>query len=287
MLMEKKMEKKAVLITGATSGIGKEATIALAKLGIKVIFTARSENSGELVKKEIKEKTGAEADYFICDLASLVEVRKLAGDFQKKYGRLDILINNAGVGETELKFSKDNIEMDMAVNYFAPFLLTNLLLPTLKNSAPSRIVNVSSMMHAEGHIDFSNLVEGKNFDKYSAYSQSKLALLLFTRKLAKELEGSGVMANAMHPGVINTKITKEFLADTNILVKTAFRLTMISEEKAGGGIAYLATSRELDGVTGEYFDRKTKKRSSEESYDMNTAEKLWVVSEKVCGLQKE
>jgi NAD(P)-dependent dehydrogenase (short-subunit alcohol dehydrogenase family) len=280
------MKEKVCLITGATSGIGREAAIALSRLGINVVFTARAESSGESVKKEIKEKTGAEADYLLCDLSSLGEVRKLAEEFQRKYDRLDILINNAGVGETELKFSKDNIEMDMAVNYFAPFLLTNLLLPILKKSAPSRIVNVSSMMHAEGHIDFNNLTEGKNFERYDTYARSKLALLLFTRKLAADLKGSGVTANAMHPGIINTKITKELMNRTNPIVKAAFRLRMISEEKAGEGIVYLATSPEIEGVTGEYFDRTTKKRSSDESYDMEIAEKLYAVSEKICELQK-
>jgi len=277
--MANDMSGKICLVTGGTSGIGKETVISLAKLGATIVFTARTAYFGEESKKEIKEKTGAGVEYLICDLSSLGDIRELVSEFTKKYDRLDVLINNAGVGETELKFSKDNIEMDMAVNYFAPFLLTNLLLPVLKKSAPSRIVNVSSMMHAEGHIDFGNLVEGKNFDKYATYAQSKLAMLLFTRKMAKELEGSGVTANAIHPGVINTKITQKFLADTNPLAKAAFRLTMISEEKAADGIVYLATSPELEGVTGEYFDRKTKKRSSEESYNMEIANRLWKETE--------
>ena len=171
--------------------------------------------------------------------------------------------------------------MDMAVNYFAPFFLTNLLLPILKKSAPSRIVNVSSMLHAEGHIDFNNLVEGKNFERYSSYAQSKLALLLFTRKIANNLKGSGVTANAMHPGIINTKITKELMNKTNIIVKTIFRLKMISEKKAAEGIVYLAISPEVKNITGEYFDKKRIKRSSNESYDMNVAEKLWEKTESI------
>ncbi|MFA5841379.1 MAG: SDR family oxidoreductase [Candidatus Paceibacterota bacterium] len=272
---------KVCLITGATSGIGKEAAIALARSGMRVVFTARAESPGESTRKEIKEKTGADADYLLCDLSSLDEVRKLTEEFQKKYNRLDVLINNAGVGETELKFSKDNIEMDMAVNYFAPFLLTGLLLPALKKSAPSRIINVSSMMHAEGHIDFDNLTEGKNFERYDTYAQSKLALLLFTRKLAADLKGTDVTVNAMHPGIINTKITKELMNETNFIVKSFFRLKMISEEKAGDGIAYLATNPNVEGMTGEYFDRTTRKRSSDESYDMEIAERLWAETERI------
>jgi NAD(P)-dependent dehydrogenase (short-subunit alcohol dehydrogenase family) len=279
-----KMKGKYCFITGATSGIGKETALSLAHLGATVIFTSRDREKGEEVKKEIIDKTkNNNVDYLICDLSSFSSIRECAEEFKKNHEKLDILINNAGVGETELKFSKDNIEMDMAVNYFAPFLLTRLILPALKKSAPSRIVNVSSMMHAEGHIDFNNLIAGKNFDKYSTYAQSKLALLLFTKKLSDDLRGSGVTVNAMHPGVINTKITKKFLADTNILAKMAFHLTMISEEKAAEGIVYLATSPDLNGVTGEYFDRKIKKRSSDESYDMDVAKKLFAETEHILA----
>ncbi|MEK7614206.1 MAG: SDR family oxidoreductase [Patescibacteria group bacterium] len=280
------MKDKTILITGATSGIGKETAITLAKLGATVIFTARSKESGELTKKEIVELSGNDkVDFFECDLASFESIKSFAENFKNKYNRLDVLINNAGVGETTLKFSKDNIEMDMAVNYFAPFLLTGLFLPLLKKSAPSRIVNVSSMLHAEGHIDFDNLTEGKNFERYEMYAQSKLALILFTRKLARDLSGSNITVNAMHPGIINTKITKELMNKTNIIVKAFFRLKMISEEEAALGIVYLATSPEVQGITGEYFDRKTKKRSSDESYDMAIAEKLWNFTEKLVPLE--
>ncbi len=275
------MKDKTILITGATSGIGKETAIALAKLGAAVVFTARSKESGESAKEEIIKLSGnGKVGFFECDLSSFEAIKSFAENFKNKYGRLDVLINNAGVGETTLKFSKDNIEMDMAVNYFAPFLLTNLLLQVLKNNAPSRIVNVSSMLHAEGHIDFGNLTEGKNFERYEMYAQSKLALILFTRKLARDLSGSNVTANAMHPGIINTKITKELMNKTNVIVKAFFRLKMISEKEAAQGLVYLAVSPEVEGITGEYFDRKTKKRSSDESYDMAIAEKLWNFTEK-------
>lgn len=270
---------KIILITGGTSGIGKETVKGLASTGATVIFTARDREKGEEVKREIiKETNNNNVEYLVCDLASFSSIRACAREFAERWDRLDILINNAGVLPQERQESKDSIELNLAVNFLAPFLLTNLLLPLLKKSAPARIINVSSSMHKEGGVQFDDLEGKKSFDKYKAYAQSKLALLLFTKKLARDLEGSGVTVNALHPGVVGTGMTMRNVRGMNPLAAFIFKRTIITPAQGAETSVYLATSPEVANTSGEYFDKKKIVKSSPQSYDMDVAEKLVAIA---------
>ena len=195
------MGEKVCLITGATSGIGKATAMGLANMGASVVMVGRDRGRGEAALAEIKEKSAnASVDLLLADLSSQEEVRRLADEFKEAYPRLDVLINNAGVFRSERITTADGLEMTFAVNHLAYFLLTNLLLDVLKASAPSRIVNVSSGDHRNGTIDFDDLQGEKGYKGAKAYSQSKLANVLFTYELARRLEGTGVSANCLHPG---------------------------------------------------------------------------------------
>ncbi len=272
---------KYCLITGATSGIGKETALSLARLGASVIFTSRSKEKGEEIKREIIQKTKNEnIEYLVCDLSSFNSIRECAEEFKKHNSRLDILINNAGVLPQEREVSKDGIELNLAVNFLAPFLFSNLLLPLLKQSTPARIINVSSTMHAEGRIDFEDLESKKSFDKYKAYSQSKLALILFTKKLAKSLEGGGVTVNTLHPGVVGTEMTMQNVRKMNPIAAFFFKRTFIAPEKGAETSVYLASSPLVENITGEYFINKKIEKASRVTEDQALQEKVWEIAEK-------
>ena len=274
-----------ILITGGTSGIGTETVKALAATGATVVFTARDSVRGEAVKGEIIRETGnSDVEYLICDLASFSSIRECAKAFKERWEKLTVLINNAGVLPQERQESKDGIELNLAVNFLAPFLLTHLLLPLLKQSAPSRIINVSSSMHQEGKINFSDLESTKSFDKYQAYAQSKLALILFTKKLAKELKGSDVTVNALHPGVIGTEITMQNVRKMNPVAAFLFKRTFVTPAQGAETSVYLATSPEVAQVSGEYFDKKKIVPASPIAFDEELATKLWDISAKLVGL---
>lgn len=278
-------EQKTILITGGTAGIGKEAVRELALTGAAVVFTARDTEKGEATKREIIEKTNnTRVAYLVCDLAALSSVRACARMFEERRGRLDVLIHNAGVLPQERQESQDGIELNFAVNFLAPFLLTNLLLPLLIRSAPSRIVNVSSSMHAEGEINFADLESKSGFDKYKAYAQSKLALLLFTKKLARELKGRGVTVNVLHPGVIGTEMTMQNVRKMNPLAAFFFKRTLITPIEGAETSVYLATSPDVANVSGEYFYKKKITEASPRASDRALADRLWDVSMKMVGL---
>ncbi|MEK7128799.1 MAG: SDR family oxidoreductase [Patescibacteria group bacterium] len=278
------LKDKVYLVTGATSGIGKETATALSAMGGNVVFTARSAKKGEETLKEIVSRTGNnQTSFLVVDFSSLSSVRQLACDFARTHNRLDALINNAGVMEHERKVSRDGFEMDFAVNYLAPFLLTKLLLPLLKSSAPSRIVNVSSSLHGEGKINFEDMQSGHSFDLYKTYAQSKLALILFTKKLAHELSGTGVTANALNPGVVTTKMTLKNIEHMNPIIRFFYQKTALSVKRGAETSVYLAVSPEVEKITGEYFEDKKIKKSSSLSKDNALAEKIWNFTEKLVG----
>ncbi len=201
------MKDKVVLVTGANSGIGRAASLALAKMGATVVMVARNKERGEAARSEIiRESQNSSVDLLLADLSSLESVRQLATEFQKKYAKLHVLINNAGLFNQRRHVTMDGYEDTFATNYLAPFLLTNLQLDLLKASAPSRIINVSSVGHYNGHINFDDLNLEKEYGGWKAYGQSKLALVLFTHELAKKLQGTSVTVNAVHPGTVATNI---------------------------------------------------------------------------------
>ncbi len=199
------MDGKICVVTGATSGIGRETALALARLGAEVALCARDEGRGAAVREEVaRVAAGPAPRLFVADLASLAQVRRLAAELAAALPRINVLVNNAGAIHMKRKHTVDGHETTFAVNHLAPFLLTSLLLPTLRASAPSRVVTVSSDAHRSGRIDFDDLMGAKDYAGMRAYAQSKLANVLFAYELARRLEGTGVTSNALHPGVVAT-----------------------------------------------------------------------------------
>jgi len=277
------MEGKICMVTGANSGIGKATVIGLAKLNAKVIMICRNQEIGEKVRKEIISQTGNKnIDLLLCDLSSQDQVRKLVDEFKNKYQKLDVLINNAGVMLKKRVLSVDGIEMNYAVHFLAPFLLTNLLLDVLKKSAPSRIINVASAAHKRAKIDFNDLQsENKKYRLFTVYGTSKLAEVLFTYELSRKLEGTGVTANAVHPGVVNSNLGRDQSKFSQWFARKFFK----SPEEGAQTSIYLASSPEVEGITGKYFVNKQPKESSEESYNEDYAKKLWHAAEEMTKLK--
>jgi NAD(P)-dependent dehydrogenase (short-subunit alcohol dehydrogenase family) len=269
------MKNKTCLITGANSGIGLETARGLAKQGAQVVMVCRNAEKGEIARQDIISSTGNDQiDLMITDLSSLAGVRTLAEQVNNRYQQLHILIHNAGLMSKRREVSADGYEMQFAVHHLAVFLLTDLLLDLLKKSAPARIINVSSMMHKMGKINFDDLQCENKFGTYSAYGQSKLAMIHYTYDLSEKLRGSGVTINALHPGAVATNIG--FPGWMNILLK--------SPEKGASTPLYLATSPDLEGVSGKYFNSCKEAKTSSASYDREEGKRLWEVTEQLCEL---
>lgn len=284
--MDTHMTGKTVLVTGATSGIGKQTALELAAMGATVVLVARDRAKGWATLEEIRAQTGNPSlDLLIADLSSQAEVRQLADAFRARYDRLHVLVNNAGGVFSSRKSTVDGLEYTFAFNHLAYFLLTNLLLDMLKTSAPARVVSVSSGAQGMGQINFDDLQAEKRFNSQAAYNQSKLANVLFTYALARRLEGTGVTANVLHPGVVRTNFGR---VDTPLLWRIMFPLIdpfMLPPEKGAETAVYLASSPEVDGVTGKYFAFKKAIRSNPVSYDEAVQERLWQVSEQLTGVR--
>jgi NAD(P)-dependent dehydrogenase (short-subunit alcohol dehydrogenase family) len=277
------------MITGSSSGIGKEAAFALAWMGASVFMVCRDPAKGEVARREVVARSGASDDrvtLMIADLASLDSVRQLARDFLSKNQSLHVLINNAGLILGERILTKDGLETTFEVNYLSHFLLTNLLLGAIKAAAPSRIINVSSDAHFRGHIDFEDLQEEKNYGASRSYSQSKLAQILFTHELAKRLDGTGVTVNSLHPGVVATNWGRHSVGAMSAGIRLASPF-MASPKKGAETSVYLASSPDVAGVTGKYFSKKREEKSSDESNDEAVALRLWNVSQALAGLSDE
>ena len=274
------MKNKIILITGATSGIGKETALGLAKLGAIIVFTTRNTIKGEKTKKELIARTNNKnIQMLTCDLASIESIKNCCNEFKSKFDKLHVLINNAGVWDFKRKESKDGIENIFAVNYLAPFLMTNLLLDVLKNGKPSRIINVTSGMHY-GTINFDDIEFKQKFSGVKAYRQSKLGLILFTRLLAKKLEGTGVTVNVVQPGMNKTDLGRDAGGFSKMIFKMMGKDPSVGAETS----IYLASSPDVENITGEYWVKKEIKKSSKESYNMDLAEKLWDVGKKYLKL---
>ncbi|MEI6851878.1 MAG: SDR family oxidoreductase [Bacteroidota bacterium] len=273
------IKDKICLITGATSGIGQQTALQLCRMGAKVIITYRDKQKALETKQWIEKETPSSLDIYYCDFASFDSIRSFVKEITVQYPRIDVLINNAGIWESQRKLSKDGIELNFATNYLAPFLLTHLLLPSLSQSTPSRIINVSSGAHKNAVINFDDIEMSKNFSGFKAYGQSKLANILFTKHLAAKLEGKNITVNCLHPGVVSTNIFKN-LGKVGIFF---MKPIMINPEKGAATSVYLAASEEVSNISGKYFSRKKVVNSSPTSCDREIARKLWDVSVDYVG----
>jgi NAD(P)-dependent dehydrogenase (short-subunit alcohol dehydrogenase family) len=268
------MKNNVILITGSTDGIGRQAALELAATGATIIVHGRDHDRGRKTVTDIQTATGNHnVDLLIADLSSLHQVRLLADMVLSSYKRLDVLVHNAGVFMKTRQLSEDGFEMTFAVNHLAPFLLTNLLMDLLRQSSPARIITVSSVTHMRVTLDFQNLQGEKAFGGYNAYSLSKLANVFFTYELARRLEGTGVTANCLHPGVIATK-----------LLRAGFNISGAHPADGAATIVYLATSSDVDAVSGKYFENKREVSSSPTTHNKELQLKLWEISEKLTGL---
>lgn len=268
------IKDKICLITGATSGIGKETALAITSMGARVAITYRNEEKAEETKNYIYEKTGKTIETYFCDLSSLESIRNFTKIFLQNHDKLNVLINNAGIYETKFLTTKDGIESNFAINHLAPFLLTNLLTDSIIKSAPARIINVASEAHKGAKMNFEDLEMKNKFSGSAAYRQSKLANILFTKQLAIKLENTGVTVNCLHPGIVRTNIFSKM----NKLSIALFKLIMISPIKGAKTSVYLASSDILSNCSGEYFKKKKINKPGPAAENRETAEKLWEIS---------
>jgi len=283
------MNGKTCIVTGANAGIGKATALGLAKMGAKVVMVCRSRERGEVALAEITRESGNDSvSLLLADLSSQTAIRNLAADFTATSPSLHVLINNAGMIPKRRTVTEDGLETQFAVNHLAYFLLTNLLLDKLKASAPARIINVSSKVHERASIDFDNLQSERSYRPTHVYAWTKLANVLFTYELARRLEGTGVTANCLHPGVVRTGFGKNNSGYAKLIFQTfqvVARPWILSPEKGAATSIYLASSPEVEGVTGKYFVDCRETPSSPASYDEDSQRRLWEVSEEMCGLK--
>ena len=273
------MKDKIVLITGASSGIGKATAQELARQGVTLILVSRNEQRGMEILKEIKaEIPAAKLSFYPCDLSSLSSVRQLGQKIIQNYSRIDVLINNAGILPGKYQTSADGFELSWATNHLGPFLFTNLLLPLVQQASQGRIINVSSEAHRLGQIEFNRAMVRKNYSSLTAYCDSKLANILFTYELARRLELTNVTANTLHPGVIASNFGTTGNGVLHWFFKVSRRFLKTPEEGAATTI-FLATSPAVNQKTGLYFKNKKPVKSSRLSYNQGLAQRLWKISE--------
>lgn len=278
------MEGKVCLVTGATAGIGQAAALLLAQLGATVVGVGRNPDKNEYSTRLIKEKTSNPSiEYLLADLSSQQDIRALALQFQAKYNRLDVLVNNAGATFKSRQESVDGIERTFALNHLGYFLLTNLLGDILEASAPSRVINVSSSLHKFGRIDFDDIPFNNGYSRSKAYQRSKLANIAFTYESARRFCNQKVTVNAMNPGLVATNVGQSaggFSAKAKGLVD---KIAGLTPEEGAQTIIYLATSPEAIGVTGRYFVKSKSIPSSKITYDLGFCRQLWQVSERLTN----
>ncbi|MGH8968513.1 MAG: SDR family oxidoreductase [Actinomycetes bacterium] len=277
------MANRTVLITGATGGIGKATALGLARLGARVAITGRDRMRTDAATDEVSA-AGGQVDSFVADLSSQAEVRRLADEALERLPRIDVLVNNVGGYWNTRRITPDGLEHTFAVNHLAPFLLTNLLLDRLRQSAPSRIVTVASNAQRLGHIDFDDLQGERSYSGARAYNQSKLANVMFTYEIARRLSAGDVTASAVHPGLVRTSFGAEDPSRSQRLLVPFVRAFMASPARGAATSIQLASAAALQGRTGLYLTKGGPQRSSKRSYDETAAARLWQVSADLVGL---
>ena len=285
------MHGKICIVTGATSGIGKATALALARAGATIVLICRDKLKAEAVTDELRISSHrGSIDLLIADLSSQQEIRQAAAEFIRKYNRLDVLINNAGAMFPRRLESSDRIEMTLAVNHLAPFLLTNLLLDTMKSTGAARIINVNSDAHEHGKIDFADLQMRLHYGRgigMRAYANAKLANLLTVYELARRLQNTQVTINALHPGYVATNIVAlEDATGPFRLLKPFWGIGMrliLTPEQGAATSVYLACSPQLAHISGKYFERCAPVTSSRSSYDRTMQLRMWEMSERLTG----
>src|SRR5688572_26670685 len=278
------MIDKTVLVTGGTGGIGKATALGLAMMGADVAITGRDRERTEEAARDIRAIESGRVEMFVADLSSQTEVRRLADEVLQTFPRLDVLVNNVGGFWNTRHITADGLEHTFALNHLAPFLLTHLLLGRLRQSAPARVVIVSSNAQAMGRIDFDDLQGELTYSGARAYSQSKLANVLFTYELARRLEGVSVTANALHPGLVRTGFGAEDPRPIQRVLVPLLRPFMKSPAQGAATSIHLAADPDLGHVTGRFFAGSAPKRSSKRSYDEAVAARLWEMSAAMVGL---
>ncbi|HLV97452.1 MAG TPA: SDR family oxidoreductase [Ktedonobacterales bacterium] len=286
MNQDQQMRGKVCIVTGATSGIGKATALGLARQQATVALVARNRAKGEAVRQEIQSATGNQnVDVLLADLSSQASIRQLAGDITERYPQVHVLVNNAGVFMLKRRETVDGLEMTFAVNHLAPLLLTQLLLEKLRASAPARIVNVCSGAHTTGHINWQDLQLQQRYGVWRAYAQSKLAMLLCSYELAHRLEGEAVTVNCVHPGFVFTNMGMNNVGPrTQALAKLVLARLGTSPEKGARTSIYLATSPEVEHISGRYFVNCKPTASSPRSYDEAAQRRLWEESARLVHL---
>jgi NAD(P)-dependent dehydrogenase (short-subunit alcohol dehydrogenase family) len=279
------MRDKICMVTGATSGIGAATALGLARLGATMVICGRNADKCSQQVWKIQAKTGNKSvSFLVGDLSVQRDIRHLAEEFRQRYERLDVLVNNAGGYFHQHQLSTDGLEMTFALNHLAYFLLTHLLMENLLASVSARVINVASEDHRSGQMDFDDLMAERLYDRHKAYQRSKLANILFTYELARRIEDDGVTVNALCPGLVRTNLG----ANNGWLRKEVLNLISrkrISANEGADTPIYLASSPEVEGITGRYFIRRQERTSSEASYDRQVAERLWEVSKALANVR--
>ncbi|XP_072241919.1 retinol dehydrogenase 13-like [Leuresthes tenuis] len=283
-----RLDGKTILITGANTGIGKETAVDLAKRGARIILACRDMDRANKAAQDVRKKSGNNNVIVKkLDLASLESVRHFAKDILANEERLDVLINNAGVMSCPQWKTEDGFEMQFGVNHLGHFLLTNCLLDLIKKSAPSRIVNVSSLAHERGQIYFDDINQEKDYKPWKSYAQSKLANVLFTRELAKRLQGTGVATYSLHPGIIRTELGRHFWPNIPLwkrVVYTPLSFLIKSPKEGAQTTIYCAVDESLQNESGLYYSDCAPKATAPQALDDEAAKKLWDLSASMVGL---
>lgn len=279
------VDGKTIMVTGASRGIGLESSVALARLGARVVMVGRDAGRTEAARADVVERSGSDAvTTLLCDFSSQAAIRALAVEFAAGHDRLDVLLNNAGGVNRKRRLTVDGIEATFAVNHLGYFLLTNLLLDLIVASAPARIVSVASVGHRRGTLDFDDLGFERGYSIMKAYSRSKLGNVLMTAELARRLEGTGVTANCVHPGSVDTAIWSGAPLWARPVIDLIVRRTFIPTEQGAAHVVRLVTDPALDGVSGRYFEENAQVAPAPAGRDADLARRLWDVSATMVGL---